>query len=574
MLPTALLSYIAGLLTALAPCVLPLLPIILGGSLTGGKKDKRRPYIITASLVVSLIFFTLLLKASTILIGIDPHVWTIGSGVLVIILGLFMLFPDLWVRIIGNLGIEHKSQGLLAKAYTQKNGVISAILIGAALGPIFSSCSPTYAWVIATVLPSSTLLGMFYLTFYVVGVATALLAIALLGRKLLVRIKWASNPRGWFQRGIAVLFIIVGVFVATGWDKKVQTYLVEKDFLNVKSLEEKLVPSNNSSPKTNNDNSSNKEKEEFNVVGYDAPELNGIADWINSDPQTIAQLKGKVVLIDFWTYSCINCQRTQPYLNAWYEKYKDDGFVILGLHAPEFAFEKVTENVQKAVIDANIKYPVALDNDLATWRAFENNYWPAKYLIDKDGRVRYTHFGEGDYAETEETIQKLLKESGKNITKKIDADPSLNSANRDQTPETYLGYKRGERFANSDQFVADKPVEYSLLNNLEEHEWSLGGKWQINNESSQSLADGTRLGINFSGKEVYLVMSGPTGVLVNVSVTGLSAPGGADVNAQNQVSINGARLYKIVNANQYLSNENLILTFPAGVTINAFTFGG
>lgn len=247
MLVTSLLSYIAGLLTALAPCVLPLIPIILGGSLSGDKKDKWRPYIITLSLVMSLILFTILLKVSTILIGIDPRFWAIGSGLLVIILGIFMLFPDLWAQIIGKLGIEHRSQSLLGKAYRQKNGVLSAILIGAALGPVFSSCSPTYAWVIATVLPSSTFLGMLYLTLYVFGVATALLAIALLGRKILERIQWASNPKGWFQRGIAVLFILVGIFVSTGWDKSLQTYLVEKDFLNIKVLEEKLVPDENDS---------------------------------------------------------------------------------------------------------------------------------------------------------------------------------------------------------------------------------------------------------------------------------------------------------------------------------------
>lgn len=572
MLVTALLSYVAGLLTALAPCVLPLLPIILGGSLAGEKKDKWRPYIITASLVVSLILFTLLLKASTVFIGIDPKVWTIGSGILVIILGFFMLFPDLWAQVIGKLGIEHRSQGLLGKAYKQENGVLSAILIGAALGPIFSSCSPTYAWVIATVLPSSTLLGMFYLTFYVLGVATALLAIALLGRKLLERIKWASDPKGWFQRGIAILFIIVGIFVATGLDKKVQTYLVEKDFLNIKLLEEKIVPESDSSTKTNSNSSTNKEK--FNVAAYDAPELKNIAAWINSDPQTIENLKGKVVLLDFWTYSCINCQRTQPYLNAWYDKYKDDGFVILGVHAPEFAFEKVTENVEKAVVDASIKYPVALDNSFATWQAYENRFWPAKYLIDKDGQVRYTHFGEGDYAETEETIQALLKESGQTVSDKIEANLSSGTSVRGQTPETYLGYERAERFANATQFVADKPVDYTLMDQLEEHEWSLGGQWQINDESSQSLSDGSKLRINFSAKEVYLVMSGAPGTLVGVSVDSLNSPGGVDVNAQNQVKIDGARLYKIVNADKYTAKKQLTLTIPTGVTVNAFTFGG
>lgn len=571
MLVTALLSYLAGLLTALAPCVLPLLPIILGGSLAGDKKDKWRPYIITASLVVSLILFTILLKASTALIGIDPRVWAIGSGVLVIILGFFMLFPELWAQVIGKLGIEHRSQGLLGKAYKQENSVISAILIGAALGPIFSSCSPTYAWVIATVLPSSILLGMFYLSFYVLGVATALLAIALLGRKLLERIKWASDPKGWFQRGIAILFIIVGIFVATGLDKKVQTYLVEKDFIKIKLLEQKLVPDNDTTTKTNSKSSANKEK--FNVAAYDAPELKNIAAWINSEPQTVARLKGSVVLIDFWTYSCINCQRTQPYLNAWYDKYKDDGFVILGVHAPEFGFEKVTENVQNAVVDAKIKYPVALDNNFATWQAYENRFWPAKYLIDKDGQVRYTHFGEGDYAETEETIQKLLKESGKPVTDKIEIERNASSSLRGQTPETYLGFGRAERFANADQFVANKPVDYGLVNDLKEHEWSLGGQWQINDESSQSLADNTKLDINFSGKEVYLVMSGRPGALVGVSVAGLDKPGGEDVNAQGKVSLNGARLYKLVKADEFLKNRRLTITFPAGVTVNAFTFG-
>jgi cytochrome c biogenesis protein CcdA/thiol-disulfide isomerase/thioredoxin len=571
MLVTALLSYVAGLLTALAPCVLPLLPIILGGSFVAEKKDKWRPYIITASLVVSLILFTLLLKASTIFIGIDPKVWTIGSGILVIILGIFMLLPDLWARIIGRLGIEHRTQGLLGRAYKQQNGTLSAVLIGAALGPIFSSCSPTYAWVIATVLPSSTLLGMFYLTCYVLGVATALLAIALLGRRLLERIKWASNPRGLFQRGIAILFILVGILVATGLDKKIQTYLVEKDFINIKLLEEKLVPKSDNSSHSNSAVDTNKER--FNVDAYDAPELKNIAEWINSDPLTIKGLRGKVVLIDFWTYSCINCQRTQPYLNTWYDKYKDDGCVIIGVHAPEFAFEKVTENVRRAVVDASIKYPVALDNDFATWRAYQNRFWPAKYLIDKDGQVRYTHFGEGDYAETEKTIQELLKESGKSITEKIETERSASSAAGEQTPETYLGYDRGERFASAAQFIGDQPVDYALASELKEHEWSLGGQWQINDESSQSLSGESKLKLNFSAKEVYLVMSGPPGSLVEVSVEGLGSPGGADVNPKNQVSLSGARLYKIVSLDKFMSSQTLTLTFPSGVTVNAFTFG-
>ncbi|QQS18192.1 cytochrome c biogenesis protein CcdA [Candidatus Saccharibacteria bacterium] len=290
MLVTALLSYVAGLLTALAPCVLPLLPVILGGSLAGEKKDKWRPYIITASLVVSLVLFTILLKASTVFIGIDPKVWSIGSGVLVIILGFFMLFPNAWVQIIGRLGIEHRSQGLLGKAYKQKNATLSAILIGAALGPIFSSCSPTYAWVIASVLPSSTLLGVFYLAIYCLGVATSLLAIALLGRKLLVRIKWASDPKGWFQRGIAVLFILVGVFVVTGWDKKCKP-IWWKRFSEYQTSRRKTCSKSTSSARISSTGPTSKTK--YNVDPYNAPEIKNIAAWVNSSPQTISGLKGK-----------------------------------------------------------------------------------------------------------------------------------------------------------------------------------------------------------------------------------------------------------------------------------------
>lgn len=242
MLVTIFLSYLAGLLTVLAPCILPLLPIILGGSFDPRDRDKYRPYIITGSLAVSIFIFTLLLKASTTLLGIDSMVWTLVAGGIVIALGLFMLFPDAWAKLLVKTGLEHRSQSMLGKANLNKSRTLSAVFTGAALGPVFSSCSPTYAWVIATVLPANTAEGIFYLVIYVLGLATALLAIALLGRKLLSKITWASDPRGWFQRSIAILFIIVGIFLITGWDKDVQAWLVERDYLNLIQLEQQLVP--------------------------------------------------------------------------------------------------------------------------------------------------------------------------------------------------------------------------------------------------------------------------------------------------------------------------------------------
>lgn len=456
----------------------------------------------------------------------------------------------------------------------KKSGVFGYILTGAALGPVFSACSPIYALILATVLPVNLALGLVYMTLYAAGLSLALLVIALAGRRLTKRLNWVATPNGWFRRALAILLILVGIAVITGFDKKVQTWALEKIPFNSTSIEEKLLPK---SEAPNADKVVDK-KATFNVANpYSAPEIRGIGSWINSKPLTIAGLKGKVVLVDFWTYSCINCIRTQPYLNKWYDRYKKDGFEILGIHAPEFAFEKVTKNVRGAVKAANILYPVALDNNFATWNAYENQYWPAKYLIDKDGKVRLTHFGEGNYPETEAAIQALLRENGANITAKITSDNTQAMQVGQQTPETYLNYGRGERFANATEVQPDVSTNYHLNSNLKPDEWSLGGNWRMGQESTLSTGSNSKLRIRFSGRELYLVMSGPTGTRIGVEVDGkpLSSRnlGGADVEPDGTVSLNGARLYKLIKSNDFISAKELTLVFPSGVTINAFTFG-
>ncbi len=560
----AVLSFLAGILTVFAPCVLPLLPIILGGSFDARDQDRRRPYIITASLVASLVLFTILLKASTVLIGVDPHVWLYVSGVIVIALGLFMLFPEAWARVMLFVGFEQRSQELLGKAGRNKSKVWSAVLTGAALGPVFSSCSPTYAWVIATVLPANPALGVVYLAIYCLGLAIALLAIALLGRRLLAKVKWAANPKGWFQRSMAILFIIVGLFIITGWDKQVQTWLVDKDFLNLISLEEKLVPTNTKIEQRPD------AKTAFNVTPYKAPELRDIDAWINSDAQSLKTLEGKVVLVDFWTYSCINCQRTQPYLNEWYKKYAGDDFEIVGVHAPEFSFERVKANVEQAVGEASIAYPVALDNNFSTWRAYDNQYWPAKYLIDKDGYVRYTHFGEGDYKETETAIQTLLAEKGSTSLPAVGADGDVPAA-VGQTPETYLGYTRADRFANTSQFAADKTVTYTLNTSPRNHHWSLGGDWKIGKESATAMQDGAELTFTVSAKDVYVVMNGADSTVTIKRPESTSY--GKDVNDKGIVRVEEPTLYHIVDFGSLQRSSTIKLSLPKGVSIHAFTFG-
>lgn len=320
------------------------------------------------------------------------------------------------------------------------------------------------------------------------------------------------------------------------------------------------------------------ENELFNVSPYKAPEIVAGGEWFNSAPLKLADLRGRVVLVDFWTYSCINCIRTLPYVQAWYEAYKDSGFVVIGVHSPEFPFEKRAENVARAIKDYKLTYPVVQDNDLATWQAYANRYWPAHYLIDATGRVRREHFGEGDYDETEKAIRALLTEAGSQMNGDMTVRrPVQVPVTPEQTPETYLGYDRGRNFANAAEFEADKTKNYTLVDELDDNQWSLGGAWRI--RATDSLAEGDRsvLRIKFSAKEVYLVMDGPTGATATMAVDGKAVTntrnGGADVGEAGRVRLDGARLYKLINMPTFTKGAILDITLPKGAAVNAFTFG-
>ncbi len=316
----------------------------------------------------------------------------------------------------------------------------------------------------------------------------------------------------------------------------------------------------------------------FNVAPYRAPEFLGNRQWFNSKPLTMAKLKGKVILIDFWTYSCINCIRTLPYLEAWYEAYKDNGFVIIGVHSPEFEFEKNPANVERAIKDYKLTYPVVQDNDMAIWTSYANRYWPAHYLIDMEGRIRRQHFGEGEYNQTEKAIRALLAEAGT----KTPVDMSVNGqvhipVDVNQTPETYLGYERGANLANDFQFAADKAVDYTLMDRINQDEWTLGGKWLIGPMDSRAESDNAILRIKFSAKEVYLVMDGPLGGEVSLKVDGKAVTknrgGGADVAEAGRVQLDGPRLYRLIDLPVFTKSAVLDITVPQGTTVNAFTFG-
>lgn len=438
-----LISFIAGVLTALAPCVLPLLPIIVGGSLTSNALDKKKVLVVITSLGLSVLFFTFLLKVSTLFINVPEHFWQWVSGLIIITLGLIHVFPKLWEGdIIASLNI--KSNALLGKGELKKS-FLGNIIVGVALGPVFSTCSPTYFIILATVLPVSLAIGIIYMVVYIVGLCLALLVIVFLSSKVINKLGLFVDQNGYFKKVLGIVFIIVGIFIISGLDKKLQTSILNKGFFDVTKIEQKLLEiNNNNNNKTKTSimpdvkkeietvkteqevqlvkeqakmiqtvNSISKTKTLDNTGLQLAPEISSPDGFINTEgkPVTISELKGKkVVLVSFWTYSCINCKRTLPYLNDWYTKYKDQGLEIISIHTPEFAFERVQKNVENAVLVQNIKYPVVLDNDYSTWNSYGNQYWPRKYLVNKDGYIIYDHAGEGDYEETEKQIKKALEE--------------------------------------------------------------------------------------------------------------------------------------------------------------------
>lgn len=288
-----------------------------------------------------------------------------------------------------------------------------------------------------------------------------------------------------------------------------------------------------------------------------APELAGLKTWFNSEPLTLAELQGKVVLVDFWTYSCINCIRTLPYVTKWYDTYQDQGLVVLGIHTPEFAFERVASNVETAVKRYAINYPVALDNDYKTWRAFQNQFWPAHYLIDKNGEIVYTHFGEGQYAETELAIRTLLGLEGEFTT------PQLIEANQAATPEIYLGTLRLNNFGGSEQPLSTEQI-YAFPKKLAKNKFALEGRWRFAPEAVIHTEGFGRIRLNFTAAKVFMVAQSEVPVTLKVYVDG---------QLQKGVTVSGSDLYPLYEATQG-GNHTMEIEIPSsGVQVFTFTFG-
>jgi thiol-disulfide isomerase/thioredoxin len=314
------------------------------------------------------------------------------------------------------------------------------------------------------------------------------------------------------------------------------------------------------------------------------PSLSGAVQWLNSPPLTPEALKGKVVVVDFWTYSCINCLRSIPYIRAWAEKYQDQGLVVIGVHTPEFAFEKNVDNVKKAVADLKINFPIAIDNDYAIWRAFKNRYWPADYFIDAQGRIRDHSFGEGDYAASEHVIQRLLTKAGEtNVSGglvAVNASGAEAASDTDdiRSPETYIGYARAENFVSPGGAVKGGPHVYAV-GKLQLNEWGLSGDWTIGDERAVLNRQEGSVIYRFHARDLHLVLgSAREGNPVRFRVTIDGAPPGdkhgADVDADGQGVVTGQRLYQLVRQNGAITDHTFEIQFlDPGAEAYAFTFG-
>ena len=575
------ISFIAGVLTILAPCILPLLPVIVGHSITDPTLNRKRLFVVVLSLGISIILFTLLLKASSLLINIPEDFWKWISGGIIFLFGLTMLFPNIWESFSFANTLSLKSNKVLTTGY-QKNSIWGDVIIGASLGPIFSACSPTYFVILATVLPVSFFLGIVYLFTYVLGLSLALIIIALIGERIMTKVGKVSDPNGWFKKIFGVIFIMVAIAIISGYDKKLQISLLDAGFLDVTKIEQKLLDKNE---KKEIDESAeiadkaNLKKDTFMGIEEKrgkfimAPDISTPDGFINTNnlPITISEFKGKkVVLLDIWTYSCINCQRTIPYLNEWHKKYEDEGLVIIGLHTPEFSFEKIQKNVEKAVKDFGIEYPVVLDNDFSTWNAYENRYWPRKYLIDIDGYIVYDHAGEGQYRETEVAIQKALGERVDRLNMNMAVSSNISKpsgvisvdSGKVKSGEVYFGSARNEYLENGRAGISGEQV-FSLPQEISFNKLYLDGIWDLTSEYAENKNISSII-FNYEARNVYMTAGSTLGVEVEIYKDDVFV---------KKITIKDETLYSVIEDSDY-GRHTLKIKIPReGLKAFTFTFG-
>jgi cytochrome c biogenesis protein CcdA/thiol-disulfide isomerase/thioredoxin len=528
-------AFLIGVITAVSPCAFPVLPIVFAGGASGGK---RRPPAIIAGVVVG--FTGSLLAASWLLRQLHlPQDLLRGISIAL----LFLVSLTLLVPRLGEL-IERP----LARFSRRPGGELGGgFVLGLALGLVFVPCG---GLILASIITGSAGVGAgerdAMALAYAIGLALPMLGVAYGGRS-------ATGAVGYFRAHARQVRAGLGVVIAA--TALLITFHVDRSLANVGSwgLADRIQKS--CAVEKRLTGRCHREQSKLADLGS-APNFSGITNWFNSKPLSIQQLRGKVVLVDFWTYSCINCLRTLPHLKAWWNDYRRSGLEIVGIHTPEFAFESVSHNVGSAAKQLGVTWPVALDPRYKTWNAYRNEYWPAEYLIDKRGHIRNEHFGEGDYGRTERLIRQLLGEPGPAHAELADMTPTEVT-----TPETYLGYDHRLPAYVGSKPLPDRMNDYTAPKDVPQNGWALSGRWRLGPEHT-TAGRSAELALHFHAADVYLVMGGRGRVGVSV-----------DGHKLRTIAVSGiSRLYTVLSRPQLLDAQ-LRLSFTPGVSVYSFTFG-
>ncbi|MCB4769461.1 cytochrome c biogenesis protein DipZ [Ancylobacter sp. Lp-2] len=583
-------SYLAGVLTIVSPCILPILPFVFARA---GTSFLRGVLPMLAGMAVT---FAAVATLAAVGGNWAVHANDVGRAAALVLLALFgltLLSPSLAARVSAPavaLG-DRLSRGVEDGGA----GIGGSLLLGMATGLLWAPCAGPILGVILTgaALKGASVETTLLLAAYAAGAATSLGLAMLAGGRVLGLMKRALGVGERVRQGLGIAVLAGVAVIALGLDT---TLLARLSYASTAGIEQSLLdrfgrtPSGEPSRLASAgativaDGRTEPYRSSLPVEGT-LPSLGGAVSWLNSAPLSAEALRGKVVLVDFWTYSCINCIRTLPYIRAWADKYKDQGLVVIGVHSPEFAFEKKLDNVKEAVRDFGITYPVAVDSDFNIWRAFGNNYWPALYVVDAEGRIRYHQFGEGGYARSERVIQDLLAEAagkpraeGALVAPRaagIQAAPDLAGMG---SRETYVGYEQATGFASPEGVGADRPRDYTpgapRLN-----QWSLAGNWTVGAERAVLDTPDGGIVYRFSARDLNLVL-GPgeasRPVRFRVSVDG-AAPGadhGADVGPDGEGTVSETRLYQLVRQSGPVRERRFEIRFlDPGAEAYAFTFG-
>jgi cytochrome c biogenesis protein CcdA/thiol-disulfide isomerase/thioredoxin len=583
-----LLAYLGGVLTLLSPCILPVLPFVFARA--------DRPFLRSTLPLLTGMALTFTVVASLAAVGSQwvAQANQIGRWVALVLMAVFaiaLLWPTLADHLLApfqRIGARLSARADAADA-AGRGGAWTSLLIGIATGLLWAPCAgPILGLVLtgaalngASVGTSSLLLA------YALGAVTALALAVWVGGRVFRALQARLGLGNVVRRVLGVAALLAVVAIGLGWDTGLLTRLSAVSTARIEQGLLDAVPGTQPAAPPMMMMAAGQGGAPLPVEGA-LPSLDGATGWLNSPPLSREQLRGKVVLIDFWTYSCINCLRAMPFVHEWAQRYRDHGLVVVGVHTPEFAFERDPRNVMKAVQQLKVEYPVALDNQYAIWRAFNNRYWPAHYFIDAQGNIRGHQFGEGNYAHSEQVIRRLLVEAGQ-----TDLPPPADPAAADlqgvatqadmgnlRSPETYLGHARAEQFASPGGQRADAVFGYTLPSTLALNQWGLSGQWRVNDEAAQLQQAGGRIAFQFHARDLHLVLApGEDGkpVRFRVLLDGKPLPAadaGADVAADGTGTVNEHRLYQLIRQRGTIGPHRFEIEFlDAGVQAYAFTFG-